>query len=200
MAEPPEHWRELDRSTPAGRLLYGLYGGDTSGRNVGNVYSNINRAKEAAKPRRLTAEAGMPLPPVPPTACWRRKSLPGCQLRGRQLLVCSAQTKASLAKRCVCCSAEPPGLAPPQKPAVKVPRVGCSPVRRSSSPPLRGRRSADIILAEIKANQEAALAATPPPPKGQAWSHVFVELQPWCLTCLLPAFGRTCAGFLQMLR
>ena len=57
----------------------------------------------------------------------------------------------------------------PQKAHVRVPKVGqrSSPVRRTTSPPLRGRRTVESILAEMKASEEAALAAPVPVPKGE---------------------------------
>ena len=61
MSDDTRVWQEIDRSSAAGRALWSIYGGDPSGRAAGNTFSAFNKAKEATRPPRASAETGLKL-------------------------------------------------------------------------------------------------------------------------------------------
>ncbi|KAK9800867.1 hypothetical protein WJX73_002811 [Symbiochloris irregularis] len=64
MAGLDNSWQEIDRSTPAGRALWRIYGGDPSGRAAGNSFSAENRARQAARsPKAPSTQSEAPPPP-----------------------------------------------------------------------------------------------------------------------------------------
>ena len=96
MSELKDHWREIDRGSAAGRLLWGLYGGDPTGRAAGNSYSASNRARDACKPRKPAVEQGnstqlkQSFPTVTSQAYASSKSFQLAQLEYSQILAAGA--------------------------------------------------------------------------------------------------------------